>query len=120
MRDVKSVGTKSALSRLSKRRHLLPVLAYVALATATGISFDHAAQARKEIVVQQRHGCERVNDLRVSIVGLVKVSYDSNVAAHKKGLISDDRLVRSAQFYDEAVRRLQPVDCSEVYTIPKG
>lgn len=119
MRDVKDVGTRKAVRRLTQRRHLLPVLAYLALATATGISFDHASQARREIVSQQRKGCERINDLRVSIVELVGVSYRANVAAHQKGLITDDHLKRSSAFYYEAARSLRRIDCSKAYTIPE-
>lgn len=123
VRDVKEDGWRSAWHHFKKRRHLLPLAGYLILALATAWSFKTADDARDRVADQTRSaliaGCERANDNRQAIIGLVAQTVPPQRSV-EKGLITEQRRQDAIAFAELTERELAPVDCVAAYPQPKS
>lgn len=123
-KETREQGFRSAWGHFVDRRHL-PVVGYLILAGFTGFAFAeeraHSNQNRAALAAQTHKtlvaGCERQNELRVTLQGLIKSGIPQTKQYVRDGTITPaqgDRAIAQAQ---TAIKTLAPVDCKKVYPI---
>jgi hypothetical protein len=125
-KEGKSVGWSYAIRHFYQRRHL-PVVAYLILAGFTGYAFsverDHSNQNRTQLAAQTRvvllRGCERQNDLRVILQGILRQSEKSLDQYVKDGTLTQVQADRYRAQTQDALTKLQPTNCLKVYPAAK-
>lgn len=118
-------GTVLAYIGLLLRRHRA-IIAYLFL--VAGIIFAlasdqrHNSEARDRLAYQTRTvlvaGCERSNDTRVTLQGILRQNVPTVRQYVEEGTISEAQGERSIIATAKAVKKLRPVDCEAAYPIP--
>lgn len=126
IKDSRERGFSTAFTDFKNRRHL-PVVAYLILAGFTAFAFqqerEHSNQNREQLAQQTRvvliAGCERQNQLRVTLQGLIASGIPQTKQYVKDGTLTPAQGDRSIAQSKTAIKTLAPVDCTKAYVLGK-
>lgn len=123
-KETREQGFRNAWGHFVDRRHL-PVIGYLILAGFTGYAFqqerEHSNQNR-EAIAQQTHntlvaGCERQNELRTTLRGLIARGIPQTRQYVKDGTLTPAQGDRAIAQSKTAIYTLRSTDCNSVYPI---
>ena len=122
IKETRERGWRAAWSNFVNRRHL-PVVAYLILAGFTAFAFnqerEHSNQNREALASQTRTvlvaGCERQNELRKTLQGLIASGIPQTKQYVKDGTITPAQGDRAIAQSQTAIKTIAPVDCKKVY-----
>lgn len=130
VRDTRREGFKRAWNSFRRRRHLLPVLAYIFLACMTAYTFNaerHHSNENRDLLAQEVHatlvnGCDRGNELRATLQTIISNSAALQEPQIKKALkdgqITQAQADLARQFTEKTLKDLGPINCKEAYPAP--
>lgn len=118
LEEKKQVGWRTAFAHFYHRRHL-PTLAYVLLAVAIAFTIarvsDAQTNARSDLrtaaVEVVRSACERDNETREVLRGLLAENFAASKQYVKEGLLTQAQADRSDKLTREGIKKLSKTDC---------
>lgn len=123
-KETREQGFRNAWGHFVDRRHL-PVVGYLILAGFTGFAFQqersHSNENRAALAAQTRKtliaGCERQNQLRVTLQGLISSGIPQTRQYVKDGTLTPAQGDRAIAQAKTAIHTLRPTDCKKVYAV---
>lgn len=120
--EKKEYGRKEALKRLWRRDR--GVLGYLVLAGAVAYSFNiervHSNENRTSLANETHevlvNSCVRGNELRSALTDIMQSSKRQSQVFYRDDPIRQEQI---KVFYNEAIGKLRPIDCTTAYPEPE-